>query len=456
MAVRNEAETLDLVQDVTKIAKNVNVYLAGQFTTDINDLTSELATAEEVDENGKIAAQLKRVITSAEGLWNSLLQLIRSSYPAIGRLGGSPDLSNQNLNLDFFHQYAVTNSKEIEKRGFTKDTTSTITGSGAGLITIASVDVNGDIIDVGHVEKLTFRCNRDNSEGATAGRETFQIQGTDAASYAWLEGGSDLGKSYDYPYGEVSADFGSGQLRAITGGNIASASGAAATGNLVRNGDFETAISGATGTAKLSQWDITTGDSGVADETTDPILGVTSLALTTNFKMDHVFGIGRLKPRVAYFISCKLDRKASATGTLTIKVMDRDEGTTHGTMTQVIGSLTNDTPVPIQPVIFIVPENAEDLKVQVELASLAVGTLAIDDVVVAPAVLIDGYLVAIMDGSKQDSSQQVTGRFKNGDTFEIDTTSTDAGTIQKFYFNMASSRYQRSASAATANWEDPA
>lgn len=456
MAVRNEAETLDLVQDVTKIVKNFHGYLDGQFTTDINDLTTELAVGDTVDENGKIQDQLERVIASAGSVWQALLQLVRSSYPAIGRLGSSPNLASQNHNLDFFQQYAVTNSKEIEKRGFVKDTASTITGQGAGLITIASTDVNGDIIDVGHVETMTFRCNRDFSEGATAGRETFQAQGTDEAAYAWLENGSDLGRSYDYPYGQVSADFGPGQLRARTGGNLSSVSGASAAGNLIRNGDFETAIGSATGTAKLSQWDITTGNGGVADESADPILGANSLAITTDFVMDHEVGVGRLRPRVAYFLSIKADRLASATGTLTVKVMDLDEGTTHATLTQDISTLTNDTPVPIQPVIFIVPDAAEDLKVQVELASLAVGTLTIDDVVLAPATLIDGYLVAIMDGTTQDTSQQATGRFRNGDTFAIVTTSAEGGTIQKFFFNMASGRYQRSDTAATGGWEDPA
>lgn len=455
MADRNEAETLDLVQDVTKIVKNFNAYLAGQFTTDINDLTAELAVGDEVDENGKIADQLDRVISSAEGLWDTLLQLVRSSYPAIGRLGSSPDLGSQNTNLDFFQQYAVTNSKEIEKRGFTKDTATAITGAGAGLITISSTDVNGDIIDVGHVEDLTFKCVRDVSGGATVGREQFQIQGTDSAAYRWLENGSNLGRSYDYPYGQVSADFGPAQARAITGAIITANSGSSASGNLVRNGDFETVISGS-GTTKLSQWTISTGDAGVANETTDPILGDTSLAITTDFVMDHNFGTGRLRPNTFYFISVKLDRLASATGTLTVKVMDVDEGTTHATLTQDISTLTNDTPVPIQPVIFFVPESAEDLKVQVELASLATGTLTIDDVVVAPATLVDGYLVAIMDGTTQNTSKQAQGRFKRGDSFVIQTTSAEGGTIQKFYLNMASSRYIRSATSATAGWEDPA
>ena len=454
MAERSEAETLDLVQRITQIIGHADEFGEGDLTTDINLLETEFAVGDAVPENAALTARVGRIVRAYGTFWRECQELARDSYPALGRLAGSPDLSNNNTNLDYFQQYAVTNSKEIEKRGFTKDTASTVTGSGAGKMTLASTDVNGDIIDVGHVETMTFRCIKDFSEGAAAGREQFQARGAALGDYPWQEGGSDLGASYTYPYGQVSADFGSGQVRGITGGVITSNSGASASGNLVRNGDFENSISGSL-TTKVPQWDITTGDCGVAQETTDPILGINSLAITTDFVMDQNFGQNRLLPRAFYAISIKADRLASATGTLTVKVMDRDEGTTHGTMTQVIGSLTNDTPVVVQPVIFQVPENAEDLKVQVELASLATGTITIDDVVVAPAALIDGYLVAIHDGSTQDTSQNVLGRYKNGDEFDVVTTSTDAGLIQKFYFNMPSSRYQRSDTAATAGWEDP-
>lgn len=456
MAVRTEDETLDLVQAVTKMIADEHTNLTGTFTTNINSLTTQLAVGDEVDENTKIKNQLNTVIRAQENVWVALEQLARSSYPAIGRLASSPNLSSQNLNLDFFQQYAVDTANNIERRGFTKDTATTITGSGAGLITLSTLDVNGSLIDVGHVEDLTFRCSRDNSEGATAGREQFTAEGSDSSPFRWLENGTNLGRSYDYPYGQVNADFGSGLSRQRTGGILTSAGGASSTGNLVRNGDFESPIGAATGTGKLTQWDITTGDAGVADESVDPILGENSLAITTDFVMDQNVSSGRLKPRVAYFISLKAERLASATGSLTVKVMDRDEGTTHGTVTVDISTLTNDVPVPIQPVHFIVPTDAEDLKVQVELASLAVGTIKVDDVVVAPVTLIDGYLVSIMDGTTLDSSGNAQGRYKNGDEFVIQTSSAETGTIQKFYFNRPSQRYIESDAAASAGWEDPA
>lgn len=454
MAVRTEAETLDLVQRITQLIGHLDEFAVGDFTTDINLLETEFAVGDTVPENSAMTSQLDIVIRNYGTLWRSALQLARVSYPALGRLGGSPNLNDQNANLDYFQQYAIDQATNIELRGFVKDTASVVVGSGAGLMTIASTDVNGSVVDVGHVEDMTYRCIRDFSEGAAAGREQFRPRGEALADYPWLEGGSDLGASYNYPYGIVSADFGSGQVRGVSGGTLLATGGASSSGNLIRNGDFETAPVG-TGQTKLSQWTITTGDATLLEEIADPINGVTSLAASADFVMDQNFGQSRLLPRSFYAVSIKAERLASATGTLTVKVMDQDEGTTHVTMTQVIGSLTNDTPVVVQPVIFQVPETAEDLKVQIELATLAVGTIKIDDVIVAPATLIDGYLVAIHDGTTLNASQQAQGRFKNGDEFVVQTTSTDAGLIQKFYFNMPSGRYIEADVAASVNWEDP-
>lgn len=454
MAFRSEAEVLDLVQRVTQLIGHASEHGLGDLITDINLLETEFAVGDATPENAAMVAQLAVIVRTYGAYFRACQELARKSYPALGRLAGSPDLNDQNTNLDYFEQYQVDNSKEIEKRGFTKDTASSVSGNATGRMAIASTDVNGDIIDVGHVETLTFRCIKDFSEGAAQGREQFRPLGEALGDYPWQEGGSDLGASYDYPYGKVSADFGPGQVRGISGGTVISVGGAAAGGNKVRNGDFELSISG-TGNSKLPQWVFSAGAAGVAQETTDPILGINSLAITTDFVMDQAVGQNRLLPRAFYAISIKVDRKASATGSLTVKVMDLDEGTTHGTMTIDVGTLGNDSPIVTQPIIFQVPETAEDLKIQVEMASLGTGTIAIDDVVVAPATLIDGYLIAIHDGTTQDTSQQATGRFKNGDEFDVVTTSTDAGLIQKFYINMVTGRYLRSATSPTAGWEDP-
>jgi len=324
------------------------------------------------------------------------------------------------------------------------------------VLSVGSVDLNGDIIDFGHIEDFVLECTTDFAAGSVAGAETFTIKGTAQGKYPWNEGGSALGNSYNYPFGIVTKDFASAQARAGSGSTIKSHSGGSASGNLLRNGDFETAIVG-TGVDKLDQWTINAGDGGLTNEDTDPITGIYSINATTDFEMDNFLTQGRVKTGTFVSMGIKVERKASATGTLTVKLMDSDEGTTHGTLTIDISTLSNDTPVVLALAApFAVPLIAEDLKVQVELASLAVGTIKFDDVMLVPATLANGYTMALFDGTTLDASGYAQGRYKKGDSFTIQTTSADGGTNQKFFANIALGRYFRSATAATANWEDPA
>ncbi len=394
----------------------------------------------------------------AGAFYNAMVTLNQTAAPALGRLASCPDLGDVNLCLDYFRQYMTDNSKTILDGGIDKDTDTSISGTsaGSGDCVMTSTDVQSDKIDVGHQETLSLVCTKDFSQGATAGAEEFEIRGEDnAGKRPWEEGGSGTnGASYDYPYGNVRADFGADQLRAVSGEVLSAIGPSASAGNLITNGDFEQAISG-TGASKIPNWTINSGDSDLAQETTDPMNGTYSIDATADFEMDHFFTQGRLKPRTAYGIAIKLERQSSADGTLTVKIMDNDEGTTHATLTQNVASLSNDTPTLVTIDPFIIPDNAEDLKVQVELASNTTGTLHIDDVMCGPATLIDGYLICIFDGTYQDTNGYAQGRFKNGDQWDIVTAAGTAGEgeIQNYFFNRPWGRYMPSAEAPT--WADP-
>lgn len=455
MAVRTEAEVLDLVQAITEVGYNLHTYLTGTLVTDLDALETQIAVGDLVPENAQITSAMNQFINAVGRAWDAWKQLPIAAAPALGRLSGSPSLADFSLNIDYFAKYMVDNSKEIEKRGYTKDTAASVSGSGAGVLSLGSVDLNGDVIDYGHVEDFVLRCAKDYADGAVAGAEEFDIVGTSSRKYPWDEGGSGDSGSYNYAFGRVTTDFSVNQVRSASGSRIKSIGGSTAAGNVVTNGDFESAISG-TGTTKLPNWTISSGDSTLTQETADPIGGTYSLAASANFKMDHFLAQGRLKPGTFASIAVKVERKSSATGTLTVKVMDSDEGTTHGTLTVDISTLTNDTPVvKALAAPFEVPLNAEDLKVQVELASLAVGTIKFDDVMVAPATLVNGYTLCLFDGTTKDASGYAQGRFKKGDTFTIQTTSAEGGLIQRYFANFALGRYFRSDTSATANWEDP-
>ena len=455
MAVRSAAETADLVQAITEIGYNLHTFLTGTLVTDLDALETQIAVGDLVPENAQITGAMNQFIAAVGRAWEAWKQIPVAAAPALGRLGGSPNLGDFSLNVDYFAKYLVSNSIEIEKRGYTKDTAAAVSGSGTGVLSVGSTDLNGDIIDYGHVEDFVLRCAKDYADGAVAGAEEFDVVGTSSRKYPWDEGGSGDSGSYNYAFGRVTTDFSVNQARSASGNRIKSIGASTAAGNLVTNGDFESAISG-TGASKLPNWTINAGDSTLTQETADPINGTYSLAASDDFEMDHFLSQGRLKPGTFASIAIKVERKSSATGTLTVKVMDNDEGTTHGTLTVDISTLTNDTPVvKALAAPFIVPLTAEDLKVQVELASLATGTIKIDDVMVGPATLVNGYVLALFDGTTQDASGYAQGRYKKGDSFTIQTTSAEGGLIQKYFGNIALGRYFRSATSATADWADP-
>lgn len=449
MAVRTETETLDLMRAITKVGNQFHTFLTGTATTDLNALETQIAVGDTVGENSAMTTAMSQFVSQLNRAFESWKAIAQASAPALGRLASSPDLGDFNLNIDTFNDYMVTNSKEIEKRGYTKDTAATVVGSGAGVLGIASVDLNGDIIDYGHVEDFTIECSRIDSVSAPE----FVIKGESNAKYPWEENGSGLTNSYNYDFGRVVTDFAPEQPKAGSGDIIRAIGASSGGGNLVRNGDFETAISG-TGTDKLSQWDITTGDATITQESTDPINGAYSLDASADFVMDNLVTAGRVVDGTMMALAIKVERKSSATGTLTVKLMDRDEGTTHGTLTIDVSTLTNDVPVVLSSTPFDVPVSSEELKVQIELASLAVGTITFDDCMMAAATLVNGYTVAIFDGTTQDTSGNAQGAYKKGDTFTVQTTSAEGGSMQKYFTNMGLGRYFRSDTTATANWED--
>lgn len=465
MAFKTEDEVIDVLQTVTDIMETFQVNMT-EFQIQFDAASDAIKAADDAPEDVPLLRQLEQLKTLYGNVHNGMLELARRTVPVTGRLAGCPSLNNDTRCLADFRQYQQDNNKTFQDRDINKDTATSISGTsaGAGLTVLRSIDGQGDKIDVGHTETLSLVCNKDNSQGATAGKEQFQIVGEDNIGIdPWEEGGSGTnGASYDYPYGIVRADLGSDITRAVSGGIITSVGGSRASGNIIRNGDFESPITGS-GTDKLPNWDITTGDAGVDNEVTDPILGAIDVFSTANFVMDQDFTTGAMKPKNIYGIGLKIrgDNGGSGTltGTLTVKVMDQDEGATHGTLTVDLSTLAVNTSTVVIPILFYNPDTSEDLKVQVELASLggsaASPQIHIDDVCVAAATLVDGYFIFIYDGTTQNAALQAQGRFKNGDQFDIVTSPGTAGEglIQEHIYNRPWGRYMRSSESPT--WTDP-
>lgn len=466
MAARTAAEVADLLQSLAALGWTLDeigdwlVYKLGQITT-------QTEVGDEVPANEAI----RRAIATFEAQYGVLYQryvdMARAAAPEMGRLGTAPGNANADQLASWFQKYLVDNSIEFDNTSLSVGAPS-FSGAGDGAMVAASAasDPNGDLIDLGHEGSLYFRCTRDHSEGATAGREEFTVYGTANTTAQgnppkpWEEGGPGNGRAYNPVYGITDAEFGRSQKRLAQGGKMTSVGPSAGAGNLILNGDFESAISG-TGNSKLPDWTFSAGAADVAQSTDgDRINGTYSLEASDDFLMYQDMAVNRLAPRTTYGLTAKVnlidEATGGATGTFTVKIKNRDDSATLATLTVDLSTLAEDAKGVRTPVLFNVPDTALDLKVEVELASLANGNLVIDDIICGPATLVDGKVVFIADGTTVDTNGNAVGRYKNGDVFTVATTnSVTAPSLMKHLANRAFGRHFRGAASPTANWEDP-
>lgn len=452
MAVKTLAENVTLLQKVVAMRENARSFGAYNLTTDANAVSAAIDAGDDVPEDTETGNKLEAVIKAYEDFFKKFDDLFNSVLPHLGRLAGSPSLQDTDLCVAKWNEYLHTNSLSIESSGLTISATLTANGSnvGTGKMAACVVDAESLVPDVGHIETKTIRCTKDATQGATAGREEFTIYGTDNANKrAWEDKGSAVGQGYTGVYGKGSKEWPANIQ--IAQSKLTSVGAASGAGNLLLNGDFETAISG-TGTAKLDSWTISTGDTTLTQASTagtDLIAGVYSLKTTANCKFYQNVANSKVKAGCAYAIGGKLRTinggSGTVTGTLTIKVMSRDDATTYATFTQAIGSLTVNTNEQPALATFVLPKAHKDLKVEVELASIggtaATPTLAIDDVIFSEAILVDGgRAIAIHDGSNVNASGMTTGRWKYNDEYTTATTGSYTGLVERA-FNEIRGRY---------------
>jgi hypothetical protein len=452
MALRTKGETGDLLRAVAKI-KHAIIEAAETLEADIEDLTDEAQVGDKVPEN--------QAILDALGAW--LLQygaailafdaVVDAAMPALGRFVNAPDITNIVSTLDWFQKYLVDNTESIAERDITT-ATPVLVGEGDGTIGVGNLDINGELIDVGHPGTLRVRCVRDVSQGATAGREEFILDGLpDGRRYLWEEGAPFIGNSYNYQYGTqgISADIGPEQPAAASGGRLAAFS--AGQGNLIAGGTFTPAA--------LNIWEVVSGTPTIEEGATR-INGTGSLSTTTNFVIRQDIAPNAMRNSVFYAVGVKVKPvnggSGTVTGTLTVKIQDRDGSTTHATRTVTIGSITVNAVHVTVPLVFFIPATAKDLRIEVELASIggtaATPTVLVDDVALTRATLVDGKLLAIYDGTHLDAGN-VTGRFRFGDQFTMAVTAPEDGILQEMIFNRTYGRYMRSSDTPTTEWEDP-
>lgn len=317
-------------------------------------------------------------------------------YPYLRELGdviSAPESDEYSL-LRRIRDYMVANSQSLNGRGMTIDTSSSGSPTGTGAIHRLTVDEDNFPLECTGAELKTFECIRDQQTGAREHEEVFEFRTPtrEKDGCQWSGSGSRrqitcahafsaprLLTNPSFETHDASADNTSpGSTTGITGWTIGSA---AANVKMRSSATAANVYRGYPG-APSTTWSVefTASDS------------LTQVVRTLNPAVN--FEPGAIK--VPYFLAVAWKRKSSATGTLTLHLGSQTTAAT-------IGSATNDVWNVL--VITVGQKNwyktfkEASVDVKIDVATLATGTIIVDDVVLVPFTNLDGTWWVVLGGA---------------------------------------------------------
>jgi len=328
----------------------------------------------------------------------------------------------------------IDRTQTVRSRGFTHNDPGAIAGGGNGVVYKFHVMPNGDVIENSHAETKTIRCIQDGGSGSTIHEELFEIVGQDAER-------DDINR------------IGSGSSTTL------SAVSGLSTSQLIENPSFDEGTSG----TDLTGWTFLSGSlaSNTAIGSTSPAPYRTYFGAASSNRLEFTTGgdvtieqdlIDRgisFRSDTPVFLSLRVYVPAVLSGgTLTITLGDQSHAVT-------LTSLTDDT---WTTVIFGSGSQTAggtknwfdnfrtsgELKLKIASASLAGGSVYIDDLCMQEFHPFDGSWWAILGGSNA---------FVQDDEATCADTSTDAGMLQTFLFKKKGFFFPHLGAAET--WSDP-
>jgi hypothetical protein len=441
---KNKSQTISLVQAAVDLFDTINAFGAGDFSTDCQALLTAIEAGDNEAEDSELLDAARTVLDSMNSLAQSINSLALPLSKSLGRYAGSPNLNDQQTNLEYFNEKLIADSEAVETRGFSGKTTATPDGSnvGTGTMLVYDLDPSGQTADIAHIEAVTLRCVHDATEsGISAGNERFLVTGESAEGNAWEEVGTgDSGGTYQTPFNGSGANALNPATPIVTTGDeITVASGNSTSENLLLNGGFEQTFGASSSSTKISGWTISTGTPGdITAETSNPIAGSQSLRFAGDATLTQE--LTGLVPHAPYAVRLLADGDPSVSaGTVKLRIID--DSSTHAE-----ASITISTSLQSATAAFIAPDRAGvNLRVELEVDSLAGDDVLVDEVVLTPMKLFDsGRAFAIIAGPVP---------FRYNDEFVNTVTSTDAGKVQRFW-NRVFGAYATHDSTAV-DWVDP-
>lgn len=293
---------------------------------------------------------------------------------------------NEALGLRELRQYMEDNAQLLKSRNMTFDTSATGAVTGTGAISRLTVDKDSNNLECTGVETKTFRCDKDQNSGAQKHAEEFQVEFADAdnSGLQWI---------------------GTGGTRRITSLH-------ANSGRILVNPSFETgALTNNTAlasTGQLTGWDVGTAASWKTYSSAayvyrgfvgqpSTLWGLECVASDTITQVVKAENPGaQFDPDTPYHLQIAWQRLASATGTITIHLGTQSTSVNISTGTNGVWNVLE---LDLDSSRFYDNFKEDALDVKIVVATLATGTVVIDDVILAPMTNLDGTWWAVTGGA---------------------------------------------------------
>lgn len=320
----------------------------------------------------------------------NLRALFRRWILELARLVNAPELEAAGQITDAaalrrIREHMVTNAQTLNSRGMTIDLTATSTGTGTGSVNRLTVDKDNTTLECTGAEVKVFFCSKDqNTPGGEKHGEVFEMKFADA---------------------EADALFWTG-----TGGKKEITSLNARTPGILQNPSFEqgavTDNTALTTTTQLTGWTATTAANwktrsaagftyrGYPGDQGQTLWGLECTASDTIAQVLRTANPGaRFDERRPYYAQVAWKRKGAATGNLTLHVGSKTAVVAIGTG---VADVWNVLRIAVGQNNWPTRFNEADLDVKLVVDTLAVSTVVVDDVVLAPYENLDGTWWAIV------------------------------------------------------------
>lgn len=397
------ADAVDLVKDAVNVLQKTDLF-ANANSPNLNGLTDAVLAENLGELTDAVSAALYEWrgrfsdLLSPESVQAFLLPSLREWALACGAPEGSTATFAQAM--DRIRTYMVANSKSIDGRNFTYGTPTAGGGNtGNGNLRRLTVDEDGFRLEGGHAEDKTFRFDVDQAQTGKH-KEQAAIEGEPAERDFVLVDGSGISGSV------IRALTSEDSARLVTNPTFSQFVGTAPTASTPTS---------ATAADSFTGWTLTTYaaaratiDHAYRDFPTVPTSQRIGVEFTADNTITQTFNTQRAQEwsrRTPYFVQVAIYRKSGATGTVTITFGSQSQNFTLGSLSNNAWNLCY---LDLDKDLYHKNFTTNNMTLAVSVASLATGTMVIDDVIVAPMTFINGSWWALVGGSTP---------FKRGDTF---------------------------------------